>query len=120
MKTSESMQFKSEYYCNVEWASNPTSVVITLDKKWEKKIADAATALATLGANTIQFWWQAGYEFYDDEGEVFTLEYRIGGGHLKVYASGDFQVTFPLKDSNEEGWTDSFVWESGENDDDSN
>lgn len=105
------MHILSQYHCNAEWSSDPAVCMVKLDPLWEQKIKDAQEVLTRLGANYMVFWWAAGYEFYDEDGNVFEPDYSVDGCTIKVYADGHMQGVFQFKHSNEEGWTDDFRWE---------
>ncbi len=108
------IKFRSEYFCNSEWASTPHEVEVYLEAGWQQKIEQMVRMLNEVDATFIATWCAANYEFFDEDGSVFEPDYSTGGCNLQVWRHGTFNFQLPFKYSDgEEGWTDDFRWADG-------
>jgi len=107
-------KFRSEFMSNIEWATNPEEVEITLSDDLAERIPKIAQGLTDMGLfkgvllNAVEFEFFAGDDYMDEDCEMvpFEPEWRVGVTELIIYSDGDFQVQFDLKHTSEQGFTD--------------
>lgn len=111
-------KFRSEFNSNIEWATNPEEVEITIPDGIVERIPKIAATLKEMELFKGVLLNVVGFEFFagddDTEGmEPFEPEWRVGSTELIVYNDGDFIVQFDLKTTDEQGFTDYMKPEQG-------